>query len=126
MDEKLGGYAFILGVVIAVIAGIAVGLSMGQSWIGWIPFVLFLLGIVVGILNVGDKEVVPFLTAAIALMLTESAGTSLLTIDKVLPPIGLILQQLVHHVVVFVAPAALIIAILEFWKIASTQKGSSK
>jgi hypothetical protein len=126
MDEKIGGYAFILGVLIAVIAGIAVGLSMGQSWIGWVPFALFLLGIVVGILNVGDKEVVPFLTAAIALMLTESAGTSLLTIDKVLPPIGLILQQMVHHIVVFVAPAALIIAILEFWKIASTQKGSSK
>ncbi|MFH1234736.1 MAG: hypothetical protein V1493_03950 [Candidatus Diapherotrites archaeon] len=126
MDEKLGGYAFILGVVIAVIAGIAVGLSMGASWIGWVPFALFLLGIVVGILNVGDKEIVPFLTAAIALMLTESAGTSLLTIDKVLPPVGLILQQLVHHVVVFVAPAALIIAILEFWKIASTQKGSTK
>ncbi|MCX6802875.1 MAG: hypothetical protein NT067_07250 [Candidatus Diapherotrites archaeon] len=126
MDEKIGGYAFILGVIIAVIAGIAVGVNIGQSWVGWVPLILFIIGIIVGLLNIGDKEITPFLIASIALMLTYSAGTGLLEINKVLPSVGTILQQIVHHVVILVAPAALIIGLLEFWKIASTPKGSTK
>lgn len=126
MDEKIGAWAFIIGVIIAVVAGLAVG-AMGagqEQWVGYVPLVLVVLGFIVGLLNVGDKEVKAFLTAAIALMVTGLAGTHLLTINKVIPQLGTILQGMVTYLLVFVAPAALIVALLEFYKLGSTPKGT--
>ena len=64
--EKVGGYLFILGVIVAIILGV-----MGSD-----PMLLGLLvvfGIIVGILNIADKEIVNFLIAAIALGIVGSA-----------------------------------------------------
>ena len=53
--DKIGKIAFIAGVVISIIAGF-----LTANWIYW---ALTLLGIVVGFLNVGQKEVKDFLGA---------------------------------------------------------------
>lgn len=127
MDEKLGSWAFIIGVIIAVITGLAMGAMdlAGATWVGYVPLILVIFGIIVGFLNVGDKEVGPFLVAAIALMVTGMAGTGLLTIDQVLKPLGTILQSMFHYLVIFVAPAALIVALLDFYRLAGTPKGAA-
>ena len=63
---QVGKWAFIVGLVIAVVGG----LGFGQSWFGW---VLAVLGLIVGFLNVSEREVHGFLLAAIALIVAANA-----------------------------------------------------
>ena len=106
MNIKLGSNAFLVGFVIAILAGIAQGAGMlTADLIGLVGLVLVILGIVVGVLNIEPKEAVSFLLASVALILTRNAGFNLL-------PFGNFLQAIVDNVAVFVAPAALIVAIM--------------
>ncbi|MBS3057426.1 MAG: hypothetical protein J4415_02250 [Candidatus Diapherotrites archaeon] len=119
--EKIGGYAFLLGVVIAVIAGLLVSLEAVAANAAWITLVLVILGLIVGFLNIKDKQVTNFLVAAIALLaLSISAGglVSLGTVE-VLIPLAAVLVAMVGNVAVFVMPAALIVALKEVYNIAS-------
>jgi len=99
--QKVGELAFILRVAIAVIAGLA-SYAVTQN-IG-VAAVLAILGIVVGLLNITEKEVVPFLAAVIALVVS---GSSLSVILSGIPQIVMVLQ----NIVVFAAPAALVVAL---------------
>ena len=54
MTESIGKWAFILGVVIAVIAGLVGGWAAAYS--PWILLVLVVLGLIVGFLNISAKE----------------------------------------------------------------------
>ncbi len=110
--EKLGGWAFILGVLIAVIAGLASG-ALDATMQGWITLALVILGLIVGFLNIGDKEVKDFLIAAIAIVLL---GTANLT---AIPVIGTYLALMVLNVAAFVAPAALVVALKAVYNLAS-------
>ena len=114
--QKIGYWAFIIGVIIAVIAGAAAG--MMAEYAGWILFVLVILGLIVGLLNVGDKEIQSFLIVAIALMAVGSAN--LAVIDTVIMGLGSILQGIVGYIAVFVAPAALVVALKAVYSLGST------
>jgi uncharacterized membrane protein len=98
--ETIGQWSFIVGVVIAVLFGI-----FGTAYAGWVGLVLIVLGILVGLLNISDKEVYDFLIAAIALMLTGAAG-----LDR-LPMVGAYLGPIFLNISTFVAPAAIICAL---------------
>jgi hypothetical protein len=100
----IGAAAFGCGYLIAIVAGI------------WFPenaaliTVLVLLGLLVGLLNVTHKEVVPYLVAAIALVLIGS--------NQVFTPLNLVADGLgervnliVRMMAIFTAPAAVIQAI---------------
>ena len=125
--QKIGSWAFIIGVIIAVVTGLAVGAMGvgGAEWVGYMPLVLLILGLIVGFLNIGDKEVGPFLMAAIALVVVGYSGTGLLEINVVLPPLGSILATMVGYIAIFAVPAALIVALLEFYRLAGTPKGAA-
>ena len=53
-SQKIGSYAFLAGVIIAVLAGLvhAIDLLMGttimQGSIGWVALILVILGLIVG------------------------------------------------------------------------------
>lgn len=94
---KIGRWAFLAGLVIAVLAG----LGFEQTWFAW---VLAALGLVVGFLNVTGEETQGFLLAAIGLMLSATAIRSL-------PYVGDILTRMVTNLVVFLAPAVLVVAL---------------
>ena len=109
MGMKIGDMAFLIGVIIALIAGIAaVGIGLGNEAVGVIGIVLVILGLIVGFLNVKEKETVPFLTAAIALMVTSVVGWTYL---NPLASIGNYIQAILSFIGVFVAPAAVIVAL---------------
>jgi ATP synthase protein I len=95
--EKIGKWAFLGGLAIAVIAG----LGFEQTWFGWI---LALLGLVVGFLNITGEETQGFLLAAIGLMLSATA-------IRGLPFVGDVLTRIVSNLVVFLAPAVLVVAL---------------
>jgi hypothetical protein len=114
--EKIGGWAFILGVLIAVVAGLASG-ALDAATAGYVTLALVVLGLVVGFLNVGDKEIKDFLIAAIAVILV---GTANLT---AIPVIGTYLALMVLNVSAFVAPAALVVALKAVYNLSSKPTG---
>ena len=117
--ETLGEWAFLACVLIAVLAGLAAtyasGVLGGQT--GNIYALLVVLGIVVGLTTVTEKETTPFLVASVALLVaatvTGAAGFS------AIPFIGALIGSIVSFIGVFVAPAAVIIAVKAVYALAS-------
>lgn len=115
--EKTGEYAFIAGIIIAILAAIAVGVFPDQlakaNIAPWITLVLVVLGLIVGFLNIEDKDKTHFLLAVIALMAT--AGANLSSINTATAPIGIrlgtIIAQMVFYIVAFTAPAAVVVGL---------------
>ena len=105
MEGKIGQYAFIVGVIIAILAGLVS--SVVKQYEGVIVLVLVILGLVVGFLNVTEKEMTPFLVATVALIVTGTASNSL----TVIPTIGLYLEAVVKNIAVFVTPGALVVSL---------------
>jgi hypothetical protein len=96
--EKAGRWAFIAGIVLAVLAGLLV---VGVTWVAW---VLAVLGLVVGFLNVSTKQPQGFLLPAVALALSASAVRSL-------PGVGFVLTNILANAVAFIGAAMLVVAI---------------
>ena len=67
--HRIGHYSFIAGLIIAVIVGLIPTLR-GDAAI-WIMVVL---GVIVGLLNISAKEVNSFLITAVALIIASSAS----------------------------------------------------
>ncbi|HZX20379.1 MAG TPA: hypothetical protein VFF13_05175 [archaeon] len=123
-NQQVGGYAFIVGAIIAILAGVLAGL--GQSGVltgveAYIPIVLVALGVVVGLLNIKDKNPGEFLIAAIALIALAGTAGGLQVIDEAVSPVGSLLVGIVQNLAVFVAPAALIVALKAVKNMAAQQ-----
>jgi ATP synthase protein I len=93
----VGRWAFIVGLVLAVV----VGLFLQVAWVVW---VLAILGVIVGLLNVTAEDTHSFLLAAIAFALS---ATSLNTI----PLVGGIIGNVLGYVAAFVAGAMIVVAL---------------
>ena len=113
--EKLGEWAFLACIIIAVLAGIGAGLASWQ--VGWVSALLVVLGVVVGILNISEKETTPFLIAAIALIAAATVGFD--AIDQVIPRLGGTLNAIFDYVSTFVAPGAILVAFKAVYALAS-------
>ncbi|HLC69372.1 MAG TPA: hypothetical protein VJH24_06040 [Candidatus Bilamarchaeaceae archaeon] len=113
-DEKYGEWAFLLGVLIAVVLGLFASQVQGQETL--IFGLLALLGLVVGLLNISEKEINSFLIAAIALAILPGA---LSAIYSILPALENPLSRFVTAIGVFVAPAAFIVALKAIYVLAS-------
>ena len=100
----LGKCSFIFGLVIAV----AGGLGFEQAWFGWI---LAVLGLIVGFLNVSDKESQTFLLAAIALIVSASAVGAI-------PYIGESMTRIIANLVLFLGGAVLVVAVKSLFAVA--------
>jgi len=121
--EKVGEYAFMAFVIIAIIAGIVVGAVpdyRGTDIDGWVTFILVILGIIVGFTTVTEKETQPFLIAAIALAVA-SAAKPFDALNMALDPLGHIANYIVKYIAVFVIPAAVILAVKAVYALAKTR-----
>jgi hypothetical protein len=107
---KIGSWAFIIGVVIALIVGIFSGATNS-----WVLSILILLGLIVGFLNISGKETTAFLLSTVSLVLvTNFGGTVIENIEIVGPALGRILSA----IMVFVIPATIIVAIKAIYALA--------
>lgn len=99
-----GAGAFLAGYVIAIIAGI--------WWPdnGGIIGALAIMGLVVGFLNVTGKEVVPYLVAAIALVLIGNLG-AFTPLNSAVDGLGDRINDIVRMLAIFTAPAAVVQAV---------------
>ena len=110
-NHAVGHYAFILGVLLAILAGLLVENPINPSG-KVISLVLVLLGLLVGFINITHKESYKFLVAAIALLLagTMSLGIGSLGYDPI-DQLGVTLRSIFAYIRNFVAPAVLIVSL---------------
>ena len=105
---KIGAWAFLAGLLIAVILGL-----LTSAISTTILTILVVLGLVIGFLNITEEEVHGFLMASIALLLVGSAANI-----SVLPLVGNMITSVLNNIVLFVAPAALVVAVKEIFMMA--------
>ena len=98
--EMIGRYSFIAGVIIAIVTGF-----LGAEYNNTVVLVLVVLGIIIGFLNITEKEIYNFLIAAIALLLTGAANLG------VLPVVGQYLGPILTNISTLIAPAVVIVAL---------------
>jgi FtsH-binding integral membrane protein len=119
--EQIARWSYTAFVIIAIVAGLAVGYmaySANLHWSdsavadtnGWITLVLLILGIIIGLTSITMKEVGPFLTATIAIIVASIANVwyPLTNIHELLYYWA---TGILNYIVAFAAPAAVIIAI---------------
>lgn len=116
VDQRVGAWAFILGVLVAIIAGIVTVAVAATS--AWVILLLVILGLIVGFLNIQDKQITGFLIAAIALMIL--GGANLTALNNIIAGLGTLVTAILGNIAVFVAPAALVVALKEVVNLAKT------
>ena len=104
--SMIGFWAFIIGLVVAVVAGIL----MPANTI--VIIVLIILGLIIGFLNITAKELLLFLVATIALVVIGNVFAPLKTLM-----IGAILGSILSYVATLMAPAAIVAAIKALWSV---------
>ena len=104
---KIGHVAFIFGIVISIVTGF-----FFKDWMLWL---LTILGIVVGFLNIRAKEVQSFLLAAVSLVIISAFGGELI---YDIPRIGHLLGSIYIALLIFVAPAAIVVALKSLYQAA--------
>ena len=109
--NSIGGIAFVVGLGLAAIVAVVASNSPPVWAIG----LLAVLGLIVGVLNVKDKEVIPFLVASIAFLVSFSALSA--TIQQLAFGWDAI-ASFFSLMNVFVAPAAGVVAILTLFRMA--------
>jgi glucan phosphoethanolaminetransferase (alkaline phosphatase superfamily) len=101
--QLLGSWSFLVGVVLAVL----LGLGLTGPYQATMLWVVFLLGIIVGLLNITHDEVSGFLTSGTVLALMAFLGVQVGVFDAVAPIIGNILRGILTLFV----PATIIVAL---------------
>lgn len=101
-QSKMGRWAFIIGLIIAVLLGFVT--------FSYATLILVILGLIVGFLNVSEKEATSYLIAVIALMIVGIAGLQALS---VLGSLYTWIQTVLTSFIIFVAASAVIVAIKE-------------
>jgi hypothetical protein len=99
--NTIGKWAFIIGLALVIIAGLIEGIYTVPS----LALILVILGLIVGFLNINEKDTIKLLLAVIALALTGSATA------MVVPAIYTYLQSILENLLVFSGAAALVVAI---------------
>lgn len=132
--EKMAEWAFIIFVMIAVIAGLVVGYmhwpdsgtdtATLTSTDTWITLIMLILGVIVGLVSITAKEVTSFLMASIALIVTRVGVEVWKPLDIDWLANGILYyfaEGMLNYIVAFVAPAAVIIAIKQVYTLAKTK-----
>jgi len=106
MNSKIGEWAFLVFVIIAIIAGLANGIApFGADALHLFTAVMVVLGIIVGFLNISEKETTAFLISAVALLVAGTANFG------ALGSIGTYISSILGFIGAFVAPATVIVGL---------------
>lgn len=101
--DLIGKWAFIVGLVVAILAALVTAIGTPTTLI-----VLFVLGLIVGFLNIDKEKNTEFLVSVIALLMVGSLGA--LAVGQLATTVGY-LQAMLSNFIAFVAAAALVVSI---------------
>ena len=103
--NKIGGWAFLIGVILAVLLGFMGSLSIS------VLYILAVIGLIVGLLNIADEEATPFLMSGAVLIIASSLG------QNVIGGIS-ILSRILDALLAIFVPATIIVAIRNVFALA--------
>ena len=101
----IGGWAFLVGLVLAVIFGL--GLLTAPVWLT----VLVIMGLIIGLLNIAAEEANPFLVSGAVLIIAAALGKDTLS---VIP----IVEGILNALLAIFVPATVIVAIKNVFSLA--------
>ena len=101
----IGGWAFIIGVIVAVLIGLFGALN--PLWVG----ILVVLGLIIGFLNVTSAESTDFLLAAVALVIVAAFGRDVMSSIA-------ILTNVLEAIMTLVVPTTVIVALKSIYSLA--------
>ena len=104
MLALVGSWAFVLGVVIALVFGIVGKNSINEIFVS----ILIVLGLIVGFLNVTHKESTTFLLAAVSLVILAALGGRVMAQVTIIGPY---LVGVLNSILMFVVPTTIIVAL---------------
>ncbi|MDI6721587.1 MAG: hypothetical protein QMD85_04300 [Candidatus Aenigmarchaeota archaeon] len=110
--QRIGELAFILFVLIAIVAGLTTYANPSGGY-GVVVIAMILLGVIVGFINISEKETIPFLVAAIALLAAGTANFEALGL------IGKVVSNILDFVGAFVAPATVIVSLKAIYSLSA-------
>ena len=110
--QSIGSWAFLLGVVVAVISG---ALLPDNSTAPIVTSFLVLLGTIVGLLNVTTDETNSFLLASVSLVLVTALGGSVVS---GVVSVGQYIRSMLDSILVFVVPATIVVALKSIFSLA--------
>ena len=122
-NSHYGEFAFLAGVILSLLVGLlSVAGSLPDSSKPVVVAVLAVLGIIVGLVNIKDKEIHGFLVATIALLLSATAWSPVVTILGAMGEVGttvaMWLGSFLTHLIAFISPAAFIVALKAIYDLA--------
>ena len=108
-ENLVGAYAFLVGVIFAIVMGISQKLF--DTTYSNVPYAfLVVLGIIIGFLNIGDRDSMTFLIASLSLVIVSGFGQSALIYVSNIPVLSSLTAILAALLVMFV-PATIIVAL---------------
>src|SRR3989338_7788337 len=110
MEKQVGDYAFIIGVIVAVVLGLAAS-KLGDATADVLWLLLVVLGLVVGFMNVTGKESKDFLWVTVALVIVAFAGKDEISQWEGLKVIGPYLSGMFGSMLAFIVPASVVVAL---------------
>ena len=109
--QKVGSWAFIVGLLIAIVAGFwPLGTVMTS--------VLIILGLIVGFLNITGKETNSFLFSTLVLVIMSSMGGQLLSSIQYIGPM---LQSIFSAMMLFIIPSAVVVGLKAIYSLAEDE-----
>jgi uncharacterized membrane protein len=107
----VGAWAYIIGLVIAILAG---AFAPSNAAVG---LVLGVIGIIVGLLNITDKEVMLFLIASITFVVAASSLEGVVMSLIPAAGIGAAIASILNYIVIMVAPGAAIVGLKAIYEV---------
>ncbi len=114
MAKKIGNiiasWAFLVGVLLAIIAGILSAFNIATLNDSTLMLTLVIIGLIVGLFNVTNKETTPFLISGTCLVIISFFGLNLIAIS--------LLSAILFALLGIFIPATIIVAIKNVFSIA--------
>jgi len=101
----VGSWAFLLGVVLAFVLGL-----LGEVSDVWI-IVLVIIGLIIGLLNISEKETTPFLVSGVILIVSSALGRNVFYNVQVL-------SHVLDALLIIFIPAIIVVAIRNVFNLA--------
>ena len=127
--KKIGSWLFLIGVLIALIAGIIVGARWYTDTNYYIAMILVVLGFIVGILSffavgqITHERIPTFLIGALILVVIGATSVYWQSLGDIWgADLAYFFQNLTGFVAIFAAPAATLLAIRAIWDAGKTEE----
>ena len=104
--NMIGSWSFLIGLVIAVLIPLF-GIALNNTLV----MVLIVIGLIIGLLNIADEEVTPFLLSGTALVIVSAFGVDVV---RSVP----VFQNILTALLTLFVPATIIVAVKNVFSLA--------